>query len=90
MDLATVGVLVARSNGSGAPRHRVALASVAPTPLRVPEAESCLDREGPGSAERAASIAREASSPITDVRGSAEYRREMVGVLVRRGVAALG
>ena len=89
MDLATVGVLVAcRANG-GPSSHRVALAAVAPTPLRVLESEALLDRDGIGAADRAADIAREACSPITDIRGSAGYRREMVGVLTRRGIGAL-
>ena len=89
MDLATVGVLVARSGNGGPMRYRVALAAVAPTPLRVAEAEALLDREGDGAANEAAAIARATCSPITDVRGSAEYRREMVGVLTRHGIAAL-
>ena len=68
---------------------------MAPVPLRVPEAEALLDAEGAGGAGRAAAIARaaeiarESCSPITDMRGSAEYRRDMVGVLVARGAAAL-
>ena len=90
MDLATVGVLVARTGKDGHARHRMALAAVAPTPLRVPEAEALLDRDGIGGAERASAMARAVCSPITDIRGSAEYRREMVGVLARRGIAALG
>lgn len=95
MDLATVGVLVACSNGAAAPRHRIALSAVAPVPLRVPEAEALLDAEGAGGAGRAAAIARAAEiarascSPITDMRGTAEYRRDMVGVLVARGLTAL-
>jgi carbon-monoxide dehydrogenase medium subunit len=89
MDLATVGVLVARSGNGSLPRHRVALAAVAPTPLRVWEAEALLDRQGSGAAREAAAIACAACSPITDIRGSAGYRREMVGVFTRRAVAAL-
>jgi carbon-monoxide dehydrogenase medium subunit len=89
MDLATVGVLIARSGNGGAPAHRVVLAAVAPTPLRVREAETLLDRRGPGAAREAAEIARQACSPITDIRGTAEYRREMVGVLTARGLTAL-
>ncbi len=89
MDLATVGVLVARAADDGPARHRVVLAAVAPTPLRVWEAEAMLDREGAAAAGRAAIVAREACAPITDIRGSAEYRSEMVEVLTRRGVAAL-
>lgn len=89
MDLATVGVLVARSNGKREPRHRIALAAVAPVPLRVPEAEAALDAADTAAAARAAEIARLACSPITDVRGTAEYRREMVAVLLSRGLATL-
>ena len=98
MDLATVGVLVARSNGASSPRYRIALSAVAPVPLRVREAEALLDAEGAGGAGghgwaatigRAAEIARASCSPITDMRGTAEYRRDMVGVLVARGATAL-
>jgi carbon-monoxide dehydrogenase medium subunit len=89
MDLATVGVLVARKNGRGP--HRIALAAVAPTPIRVEKAEELLDREG-GRRElfqKAAQLAVVTCSPISDIRGSADYRREMVGVLTARGLTAL-
>jgi carbon-monoxide dehydrogenase medium subunit len=89
MDLATVGVLVGKRVG-GAAAWRVALAAVAPTPLRVRAAEELLDGKGAAAAREAAEVAVEACRPITDLRGSAEYRREMVGVLVRRGVESLG
>ena len=91
MDLATVGVLVGRLANGTSFSHRIALASVAPTPLRVRAAEAVLDAGGDAerARSRAAEIAREAARPITDIRGTAEYRREMVGVLTARGLAAL-
>ena len=89
MDLATVGVLVGKKDGAPAP-WRVALAAVAPTPLRVRAAEELLAAKGASAAREAAELAAAACRPITDLRGSAEYRREMVGVLVRRGVESLG
>jgi len=90
MDLATVGVLVGKSNGTLPARWRVALAAVAPTPLRLRAVEELLEAKGAAVACEAAEAARVACRPITDLRGSAEYRREMVSVLVRRGVESLG
>ena len=92
VDLATLGVLVGRFPSAAAGAHRVVLTAVAPTPLRVPAAEALLDAQGSTAAavRQAAEAARAACSPIDDVRGTAEYRREMVGVLVARAAAALG
>ncbi|MBN1773107.1 MAG: FAD binding domain-containing protein [Deltaproteobacteria bacterium] len=90
VDLATLGVLVGRHAAGGAGAHRVVLTAVAPTPLRVPAAEALLDRQGAAAAAQAAEAARAACKPIDDVRGTAQYRREMVGVLVARAAAALG
>lgn len=89
MDLATVGVLVGKRDGAPA-GWRVALAAVAPTPLRLRAVEELLAAKGASAAREAAEAAVAACRPITDLRGSAEYRREMVGVLVRRGVESLG
>lgn len=86
MDLATVGVLVGKCNGTLPTRWRIGLIAVAPTPLRVPEAEQLLEAKGTTAAREAAELAVAACRPITDMRGSAEYRRDMVGVLVRRGI----
>ncbi len=65
---------------------RIALGSVAPTPIRARTAEAVLEGKEPSMelVEEAASRAREETRPITDVRASAEYRREMSFVLVRR------
>jgi carbon-monoxide dehydrogenase medium subunit len=87
MDLATVGVVAAKKDG----KHRIALAAVAPTPLRVRQAEEALDERGlsPESIQKAAQVAVVSCSPIDDIRGSAAYRREMVGVLTARALTAL-
>lgn len=84
-DLAVVGVAGLAAN-SGKKLLRIALSSVAPTPLLVPEAEGTF--EGDGSVEelidKAASIVMEKVSPITDIRASKEYRLHMTGVLTKR------
>ena len=68
----------------------IVLGSVAPTPLRIESAEAGLIGKNPDSEsiEEAAAAASEAITPISDVRGSADYRRRMAGVLVRRCLQA--
>jgi CO/xanthine dehydrogenase FAD-binding subunit len=87
-DLALVGVAVLGfPNGSG---HcfRIGLGSVAPVPFRAAEAEQVLAANPPD--EEAFALAAEkamaASSPITDVRGTAEYQKLMVRSLTLRGL----
>ncbi|MBI4199929.1 MAG: xanthine dehydrogenase family protein subunit M [Chloroflexi bacterium] len=89
MDIAVAGVssLVAlRPRGRICARARIALAAVAPTPVRAKAAEAVLEGHVVTSEliEAAAEKAVEACRPITDVRGSAEYRKELVKVLTRR------
>jgi CO/xanthine dehydrogenase FAD-binding subunit len=89
MDIALVGVALAlRRDGARVTDARLALGAVAPTPFRVPDAEAALVAGGlaPAAVERAAELAMAASRPIGDVRATAEYRREMVGALVRRAL----
>jgi carbon-monoxide dehydrogenase medium subunit len=68
---------------------RLTLASVAPTPLRAPSAEQKLAGERPGGAlfEEAGRLAARDARPISDTRGSAEYRRTLVAVLAARALA---
>ncbi len=72
-------------------RARIALGAVAPTILRASEAEASLAGQELGDAaiERAAELAAAAARPISDIRGSAEYRREMVRVLTHRSLRQL-
>jgi len=65
---------------------RIALGAVAPTPIRVPDAEACLSGR-PLTEDAIAEAARlcgEATRAIDDVRGSAAYRRRAVEAIVRR------
>jgi carbon-monoxide dehydrogenase medium subunit len=89
MDIAVVGAGVAITLDGGKSRciaARIALAAVAPTPLLVPEAgaalvDGTLDDK---LIDKAAALARAAAKPISDMRGDADYRRHLVGVLVKR------
>ena len=67
---------------------RVALASVAPTPMRAPLAEQRLVGERPTLAllEEVGRRAAHEARPISDTRGSADYRRSLVAVLTMRAL----
>ncbi len=67
---------------------RISLGAVAPTVFRATEAEKALVGQPitPERMEKAAELAMAASKPIDDIRGTADYRRHMVGVLVQRGL----
>jgi carbon-monoxide dehydrogenase medium subunit len=89
MELATVGVAVALTlEGERCREIRIALGAVAPTPIRARAAEDALrGRPLDGAAIGAAArIAMGACRPISNVRASADYRREMVGVLTARAI----
>ncbi|MBI5501483.1 MAG: xanthine dehydrogenase family protein subunit M [Deltaproteobacteria bacterium] len=89
MECAVVSVAVAVAKERGTIRHaRVVLGAVAPTPLRVPAAEALLVGHpgGPLDLLAAAGEAADAARPITDVRGSSDYRRDVVRTLVRRAL----
>lgn len=87
MDIAVVGVGAVLTLASNkVERARIALGAVAPTPVRARQAEAALEGQ-PASDEalaRAAEAAAGECSPITDVRGSAEFRRHIVRVTTER------
>jgi carbon-monoxide dehydrogenase medium subunit len=88
-DFATVGVAVTMTGaGSRCEDVRIGLNSVGPTIFRARAAEDILrGREiTPAVLEEAGAAAAEASDPIEDVRGSSDYKRELVAVFVRRAV----
>lgn len=93
MEIAIVGVGVAvHLNGSDqvASKCRIALGSVAPTPLRARKAEGILTGQEITDQliEEAAEVAAKEASPISDIRGGAEYRLDMIRVLCRRAARA--
>lgn len=89
MDLAGVGVAASvEVEGATVTRARIALGAVAPVPLLVAEAaEAVVGKElSPEHADETGVRAAAACSPITDARGTAEYRRQVVSVLVPRAL----
>lgn len=68
---------------------RLAFGSVAETPIRTLEVEELLRGKALTAKllDRAAESVKAAVAPITDIRGTAEYRRDMCGVLMRRTLA---
>lgn len=87
LDIAVVGVAsqVTLSNGICS-KVRIALAAVAPTPVRAAGAEAVLEGKAltPQLIAQAADVAAQGARPISDQRGSADFRRHLVRVLTRR------
>lgn len=89
MDIAIAGVasyVVLTARGQRCKQARISLGAVAATPLRARKAEAVLSGKALDAAliEQASRQAAEEARPISDVRGSAEYRRHLVEVLTRR------
>lgn len=91
MDLAIVGVATAVTLGSDnatIQKIAIALGAVAPTPFRARQAEEILTGRPFDEAllAEAGQAAAKAARPISDVRASADYRREQCDLLTRRAV----
>jgi carbon-monoxide dehydrogenase medium subunit len=78
-------------DGDVVTKARITLGSVAPTIVRAKEAEGALlgARLSDGRIAEAAELAARATACIDDIRAGADYRREIVRVLVRRALASL-
>ena len=87
-DLATVGVAVSVTLGSGDSCQdiRIALGASAPTPIRPKKAEAILKGKKITDAllAQAGETASTEADPISDIYASEEYRRELIKVLVPR------
>ncbi|HUF92827.1 MAG TPA: xanthine dehydrogenase family protein subunit M [Candidatus Limnocylindria bacterium] len=93
-DRALIGVavrLVVGNDGRRCADVRIALAAAAPTPIRAHQAEAEL--RGQSVTDAAIAAAAEAAAtegdPLSDLMGSADYRRQMIRVWVRRVVTSL-
>lgn len=91
IDLAIVGVaaIVTLEPGSNVCKDiKLVLGAVAPTPLRAHQAEEIIKGERIDDAliDKCAKVASDESRPITDVRASDWYRKEMIKVFTRRAI----
>jgi len=86
-----VAALLVLDAGKRVGEIRIALGGAAPTPMRAPRAEAAVrSQELSDHAIRAAADAAAAEAePLSDLMGSADYRREMIRVWVRRLLTAL-
>jgi CO/xanthine dehydrogenase FAD-binding subunit len=86
ISVVSAAVLVETGESQRCTRVRIALGSVAPLPLRAVRAEKSLEGSlfTPQAIHQAGAIAAGEVSPISDLRASAEYRRQMVEVIVCR------
>jgi carbon-monoxide dehydrogenase medium subunit len=87
--LAVVGVAAQISlKGDKIEKAAIVLSAVAPTPVLALKASDILCGQTPSESlfDKAASLACEVGKPISDIRGSAWYRKELIPILTRRSL----
>ena len=86
--IAAVAVTLVR-DGERCTKARLATAGVGPIPIRLRDAEAVLEQKGlsEDAITEAADRAAAEVDPVSDLNGSAEYRRHLTGVLTSRAVA---
>ena len=86
--IAAVAVTLVR-DGERCTKARLATAGVGPIPIRLRDAEAVLEQKGlsEDAITEAADKAAAEVDPVSDLNGSAEYRRHLTGVLTSRAVA---
>jgi aerobic carbon-monoxide dehydrogenase medium subunit len=82
------GCLTLDPSGSRCLSARIAIGAAAPKAIRPQQAEAYLKDQSPGPANfaEAGRLAAEVSTPISDVRASAQHRRHLVAVMVERAM----
>ncbi len=87
-DFATAAVAAQLTIGAGGACERagIGLTNVGPTPIKAKKAEDALrgKKINDEAIRQAAQLASEESDPKSDLRGSAEYKRDLVRVLTAR------
>ena len=90
MDIAVVGAgaRITLAEDGSIEHAALALAAVAPTVVRVPDAEAALvgNTADDETLSAVADAASEACDPIDDKRGTVAYRKQVAGVLAKRAV----
>jgi len=89
LDISTISIAIgARLDGGKLRDVRVAFGAVAPTPIRAPRTEAALEGRAPDAAtlEAASQVALQEVRPISDLRGSDWYRRELIHNMLKRAL----
>jgi carbon-monoxide dehydrogenase medium subunit len=94
MEIGLVNVAVSLSfnaDDGSCKKAKIVLGSVAPTPIRALKAESALEGNSLGieSIKEASYLAAIGTSPISDVRASSQYRKEITKIIVERALTQI-